>query len=160
MKIKHFLLIALFFLPLTQLAQSESSPEKNTGPLLGGTLGIGHLTGLNLLTGYLFDSYGISLSGMYQLDDSYGIQSNVFYKIHESENWLHSIGLVVGNSYAPPTKEREVFHYNVIGVAYSLNVYNTFWEVAFVEPLVIEGEASNSIWKHLSFQIGAAKRFY
>jgi hypothetical protein len=160
---RFFKIYVLIFLLCITPVFAQHGTEKKTnrsGPLLGSTLGIGYLSGLNLLAGYLFDDCGVSVSGLYKIDDSYGVQGSAFYKIYESEHWLHTTGLVAGNSYVPASSERSMFQYNYIGIAYNMHAYNTFWEIAYVKPYNMGNAEAKGILKYLSFQFGVANRFY
>ena len=110
----------------------------------------------NLAIGPWYGPFGVRFSGMY-LGSSYGIQMNLNYKISDSPNFLHSIGVAVGKSFIEgeeiayfPFDDNFTYmkEWQYIGLVYNLNLSGFFLEGGLS---IGEGDYTNP---KFIFQIG------
>lgn len=156
-KNKVLLMMTLVFCLANPL---KADSEYQNYPMLGVTLGIGPLMGINLLGGYSIQKIGFHVTGMYRNEDLSCIQGNLFYKIYEDRLWMHSLGVVGGKTVAPADEKYKSLNYNYTGLAYNLSAYSAFFELSLTKGFNEGEEEPLTLFQYVSCQFGLMHRFY
>lgn len=163
MKNNLLIFLVVFFI-VGQIIAEESVFKSE--PMLGATLGIGPLMGLNLIGGYSYDRIGslFTLGYKGENENLFDIQSNLFYKLYENRIFMHSIGIATGYvNYSKHDNSRK-FEWIYGGLAYNINFYGVFVEIGLMKSKIYnksgEPKPVDPFFQYFSTQFGVMHRFY